>query len=211
MSVAVTASVVESSPKRAAILDAAAELFLAQGYASVSMDAVAKAAAVSKATLYAYFSGKDALFGAIVAERCAAITAEAEALLSADALPEQALRQAARVWLKFLLSPHTLAIYRTVVAEGPRFPDLARTFQAAGPSTGRAWLTRLLREEQRLGLLRADMDPEAAAGQLGALMRGDLHLRAMLGAVPPSDEEVAAAADAAVAMFIRAYGVPREP
>src|SRR6476659_7929583 len=58
------------SPKRRAILDAARGLFMTEGYGAVSMDAVARSAGVSKATLYAHCGAKDRLFAAIIHEAC---------------------------------------------------------------------------------------------------------------------------------------------
>ena len=58
------------SPKRQAVIEAAGELFIAQGYGAVSMDAIARAAGVSKATLYAHFASKDKLFATIINEAC---------------------------------------------------------------------------------------------------------------------------------------------
>ena len=196
------------SPKCAAILQAAARLFMASGYATVSMDSVAKEAGVSKATLYAHFTGKEALFGAIVGERCAAIAAEAEALVSAAASTDRALRETGRVWMRFLLEPNSIAIHRIVIAECARFPDLAAAFYAAGPAAGRAWLMRRLAEEQRQGRLRADADPSIAADHLMGLLRGELYLRTMLGGPTPDEAAVNAVVDQAVAVFLRAYGAP---
>ena len=76
MSVALS-PVSEASPKCAAILAAAARLFMARGYATVSMDAVAKEAGVSKATLYAHFTGKEALFGFFVGQTMKAMQGKA--------------------------------------------------------------------------------------------------------------------------------------
>ncbi|WP_043836096.1 TetR/AcrR family transcriptional regulator [Muricoccus aerilatus] len=205
MSAAATSSS-DVSPKRTAILKAAAQLFMAAGYATVSMDSVAKEAGVSKATLYAHFAGKEALFGAIVGERCAAIAAEAETLVSAAASTDRALRETGRLWMRFLLEPKSIAIHRIVIAECARFPDLAAAFYAAGPAVGRAWLMRRLAEEQRLGRLRADADPGVAADHLMGLLRGELYLRTMLGGPTPDDAAVNAVVDQAVAVFLRAYG-----
>ena len=58
----------EPRGKAGAILAAAERAFLAQGFGAVSMDAIARAAGVSKATVYAHFAGKEELFGAIVAD-----------------------------------------------------------------------------------------------------------------------------------------------
>lgn len=202
-----TSSSLEASPKRAAILAAGARLFMAGGYALVSMDAVAKEAGVSKATLYAHFAGKEALFGAIVGERCARIAAQAESLASGAASADGALREMGRLWMRFLLEPDSIAIHRTVIAECARFPDLAATFYAAGPGAGRAWLMRRLAEEQRHGRLRADADPGVAADHLMGLMRGELYLRTMLGGPTPGHAASDSVVDQAVEVFLRAYGV----
>lgn len=194
------------TPKPRAILDAAGELFLVQGFAAVSMDAVARQAGVSKATLYAHFPGKDALFAAMVAERCDRMAAEASALAGHGNGTEAALRRLCRTVLGFLVAPSTIAIHRIVQAEAGRVPGLADAFYAAGPGAGRTRLARWIAEEQRLGHLRADADPVEAAGHLGALLRGDLWLRAGLGMPPPDEEAVERAAAAAAAVFLRAYG-----
>ncbi|WP_426958876.1 TetR/AcrR family transcriptional regulator [Muricoccus radiodurans] len=196
----------EVSPKRAAILAAASRLFMGEGFAAVSMDAVAREAGVSKATLYAHFTGKEALFGAIVEARCEAIAAEAEALAVHAPSPEGALRKLALLWMGFLLQPSTMAIHRVVIAEGGRFPEIVRRFYAAGPARGRALLTGWIAAEQRHGHLRTDVDPDEAAGHFGALLRGDLYFRTFLGGPVPDEAAIAAAAEAAVAVFLRAFG-----
>src|SRR5438067_10651894 len=54
--------------KAAAVLRAARRAFLASGFGAVSMDAIAREAGVSKATVYAHFGSKEELFGAVVAD-----------------------------------------------------------------------------------------------------------------------------------------------
>src|SRR5579863_8488986 len=73
-----------ASPKRRAILNAATDLFAARGYGAVSMDAIAREADVSKATLYAHFESKDRLFATIVQVACL------EHILPADEFPDEA-------------------------------------------------------------------------------------------------------------------------
>lgn len=200
------ASVPAASPKRRAILDAAATLFCGQGYGAVSMDAVAKASGVSKATLYAHFTGKDALFAEIVANRLAQVKAETEMGAPHDVPPPEALRKMARHWLRFMLAPRTLAIYRIVIGEGARFPNLARAFHAAGPDQGRAWLSGWIAGEVARGRLRPDTDPRRAAEQMIGLLRGDLYLRNVLGlASEPTDAEIEDVVNAAADTFLRAY------
>jgi TetR/AcrR family transcriptional repressor of mexJK operon len=103
-----------------------------------------------------------------------------------------------------------LAIHRTVLAEAGRVPGLAEAFYAAGPGAGRARLAAWIAHEQRRGHLRPDADPAEAAAHLGALLRGDLWLRAGLGVPPaPDGAAVERAAAEAAAVFLRAYGVER--
>ena len=209
MSLALPSSA-ETSPKRAAILAAGARLFMGVGYASVSMDAVAKEAGVSKATVYAHFSSKEALFGAIVGDRCAAIAMQAEEMASHAASTDSALREVGRLWMRFLLHPDSMAMHRTVIAECARFPALARAFYEAGPGTGRAWLSRRIAEEQRQGRLRADADPGVAADHLMGLLRGELYIRPVLGGPVPDESAANEVVDQAVEVFLRAYRVSNE-
>src|SRR6185503_5530333 len=105
------------SPKRQLVLDAATELFMAQGYGAVSMDAVARAAGVSKATLYAYFSSKDQLFATIINGACLQKLALHEALPTDATEVREALLGFGGRLLRFLVEPGVLAIHRVVIAE----------------------------------------------------------------------------------------------
>jgi TetR/AcrR family transcriptional repressor of mexJK operon len=198
-----------TSRKRRAILDGAAELFCGHGYGAVSMDAIARAAGVSKATLYAHFTGKDALFAEIVAERLAQVQRETEASGGDDRPPEEALQAMCRRWLRFMLAPRTLAIYRIVIGEGARFPDLARAFHAAGPGQGKRWLGGWIEEEMRRGRLRPDTDPRLAAEHMTGLLRGELYLRCVLGLQGEVTEaDIDAVVEPAVETFLRAFAEP---
>ena len=52
--------------KRQAILDAARQMFTAQGFDGASMDQIAAEAGVSKLTVYSHFGDKETLFGEVV-------------------------------------------------------------------------------------------------------------------------------------------------
>src|SRR6516225_5176517 len=60
----------EDSAKRRQIVHGAREIFLAKGFDAASMSDIARAAGVSKGTLYVYFENKEQLFQAIVHEEC---------------------------------------------------------------------------------------------------------------------------------------------
>lgn len=195
----------DGSPKRRQVLEAASELFLAHGYGAVSMDAVARRAGVSKATLYAHFASKDVLFGRLMGE-CAASTALDDTLF--PACPSDlrvALEAIGQRMLRFLLQERTMSIYRIAIAECQRFPELGRTFYDSGPVRGHAAMAAWLAGLQRAGLVRA-ADPYLAARHFLSLIRADLVLRASLALPPPpTDQEIDQAVTSAVATWLAAF------
>lgn len=193
------------SPKRQLVLDAAAELFMGQGYGAVSMDGIARAAGVSKATLYAYFSSKDQLFATIIGEACRQNIAVANMLPGNETDVRAALTAFAGNTLRFLLEDRALAIHRVVISESLRFPELGRAFYDNGPGVFRRVFGEWLAGQTAAGRL-AVRDPPLAADQFIGLLRGGLYLRATLGlAPPPAEAEIDATVAAAVETFVRAY------
>ena len=126
------------------ILDAAAELFLRQGYAATSIEAIATTAGVSKRTLYARFRDKGAIFPAVVGRLIAAWLAGFEGKIGAAATLEAALDAAAAEMLAVALTPQALALHRLVTAEAGRFPELAAALREGGAAAGIERLARLL-------------------------------------------------------------------
>jgi TetR/AcrR family transcriptional regulator, mexJK operon transcriptional repressor len=200
------AAVSAPTEKAESILAAAQRTFLASGFGAVSMDAIAREAGASKATLYAYFSSKEELFGAVVAR-------EGERYFrgfSAHELDpqdvEKSLTEIARRFLELVLSPDAIAVNRITIAEAVRFPQLGEVFWRAGPEQTRTQIEAFLRRADEAGTLSV-ADPKLAAGQFISLMRGDWHLRQLLRLdAPLKPAELRAAARGAVATFLRAYG-----
>ncbi len=191
--------------KAETILAAAERAFLAAGFGAVTMDAIAREAAVSKATVYAHFAGKEELFGAVVAN----VTQRRFGGLSAEALDpvdvEASLLTIAARFLDLVLSPEGIAVNRIIVGEVTRFPVLGQVFWAAGPERHRTQLEGFLRRAVAAGTL-AVPDPRLAAEQFLSLVRGEIHLRRLLRLDAEGDGAVLqAAAASAVATFLRAF------
>src|ERR1700724_662582 len=197
--------------RRSQILDAAVEVFLENGYGGATLDLVVERAGASKATVYSFFGGKDGLFAAIVEERC-------ERILSAFGDPEvagsdvlSALAHVGRRYMDVVMAPDAVGLYRLIIAEGVRFPELARTFHQIGPDRANAHLAGLLSVWRGRGLIRLD-DPQLAAVQFFDSVSGDLHRRAMAGIIPKDlRAAVQRSIDNAVQVFwngIRADGRP---
>jgi TetR/AcrR family transcriptional regulator, mexJK operon transcriptional repressor len=195
------------SPKIAQILEAATALFLSQGYGATSMDGVARSAGVSKATLYAHFAGKDDLFAAVVEAECARLKAAlAPSGAAGDDLPA-ALRRIAGAFVDRMFSADGLAMYRTVVAEAVRFPELGRSFYDSAPAEVLSRLAAYLQGAASRGLLALENPREAAEHFIG-LLRGETYLRHLLGIARPTPRELDHLVDTAVRVFLRAYGRP---
>ncbi|HEX3954595.1 MAG TPA: TetR/AcrR family transcriptional regulator [Stellaceae bacterium] len=203
----------EPSSKAEAILAAAERTFLASGFGAVSMDAIAREAGVSKATVYAHFSGKEELFGAVVEH----VSTRRFGGFSVEALDprdiEASLTTIAVRFLDLVLSPEAIAVNRIIIGEVTRFPVLGQVFWAAGPERTRTQIEAFLRRASESGTLAVrDNEARAVAEQFVSLVRGEIHLRRLLRLETATDTaSLAAAAASAVATFLRAFHPPVQP
>jgi AcrR family transcriptional regulator len=194
-----------SSPKAQQIIAAARDVFLEDGYGSSSMDQVARAAGVSKATLYAHFTNKQALFGAVIAEECnrTAGTLFEPGPDSVDV--RKVLTRLGRNFCDMVLDPIKLSGYRVVVAEAGRFPELGEAFYRAGPARVIAGLATYLQRMTDQGRLDVP-HVRLAASQFLGMIKAEHYMRRLFAiADEPGDPTPADAVDAAVEVFLRAY------
>lgn len=188
--------------KRAAVIAAGATVFLEQGFGAAAMDEVARRAQVSKATIYSYFSGKQALFEAIIGERCASMIPATFAAELADLPPADALRVIGERFLGALLSRDALPLYRVVLAESPRFPELGEGFYRNGPARIAGALAEYLAGQQARGVLDF-ADARLAAEQFLGMVLGHMHVRMLLAvSQAPSQDAIARAVGQAVRIFV---------
>jgi TetR/AcrR family transcriptional regulator, mexJK operon transcriptional repressor len=198
--------------KRAAIVRAATELFLAQGYQATSTEQIAAAAAVSKQTVYNQFADKRTLFAEIVlgvgatADAFLAELASTVAAVGTATEVEPTLRRVARRYLAVVGHPQVLALRRLVISEATRFPDLAADYYARTPSRVLEALAGHLAELGRRGLVTVD-DPARAADDLAFLLVGRVLDEGMFhpDAEPLGVDDVDRRADHAVDVFLAAY------
>ena len=190
--------------KRSAILAAATGVFLDAGYGGATMDAVARAAGASKATVYSHFGSKEALFEAIIRELCTALTEPLRVALERSADPRETLRAFAREYVGLVLRPTSLALHRLVVAEAPRQPELGALAFAAGGEAVVGRLRDYLAALTRDGRLAA-CEPARVAEQFVGSITGYLQIRGLLGVAQPPGCGVDAWIDDAVDALLRAY------
>jgi TetR/AcrR family transcriptional repressor of mexJK operon len=198
-----------TAEKRAAVLEAAAKVFLSGGYLGASMDEIADLAGVSKQTVYTYFSNKEALFAAMAS----ALSNEASdrvhnnvAEFGEDDDLEGYLVGYAVRQLEVVLTPRILQLRRLVIGEVGRFPELGAALYAGGPGRAIASLAATFERLADRGALSVH-DPLLAATQFNWLIMSAPLNRAMLlgdGAIP-SSKELREHAREGVRMFLAAY------
>lgn len=195
-----------SDERRQAILDIAGELFVQEGYAAVSMSAIAARLGGSKGTLYNYFRSKDELFEAYVLRRCV-LNLEAIYNLPADGQQvEETLTRLGRAYLARVLSEENLRHFRLIVAEAQRSPEIGRAFYEAGPGRGALRLAERIGQWAALGRLEVD-DAELAAHQFTGLCQNRYFKQRLCAAIPELTEpQIEAEVAGAVKTFMRAYG-----
>ncbi len=191
--------------KMAQVNEAARRLFLEQGFAATSMDAVAREANVSKATLYSYFPSKEALFGHLIADECIAVQAGLDIPTLADGL-EAALRRFARDYVRMYLTAKKQSLVRVMANESKRFPQMCVHFYETGPLSLTRRVAQLLIDARSAGLL-SFRDPTTTATQFLSLIRGDLPLKAVLGIQELTNDTSDADIEAGIATFLKAYRV----
>ncbi|MFE1510972.1 TetR/AcrR family transcriptional regulator [Streptomyces sp. NPDC058726] len=159
--------------KRQAIVRAARELFLREGF-GVGMDAIAAEAGVSKVTVYNHFGSKEALFTAVITGALdEPLAGDASTALERVAEAEDlrtALLDAAHSWVQSVRTNREVAALRNLVAaEAQRFPELGRAWRQHGPEGHHPAVAKVLRTLVDQGRLVIP-DLEAAIIQLYALL-----------------------------------------
>lgn len=197
----------EDNAKRRQIVEGARDVFLTRGFDAASMMDIAKAAGVSKGTLYVYFKDKDELFADIVRGECIMQGDGVFEFDHADHDVEAVLLRHGKAFVKTIATPSRLSSWRTVIAIAERMPDLGRKVYETGPAAGIAKLAAYLRAQTEAGVLAVD-DEEIAAAQFIETCHATL-LKPMLFnfGPPPTPERIDYVVGIAVRTFLAAYRV----
>jgi len=193
-------------PRRKAILAAAYDVLMEQGYAGASTLEIATRAKVSKRELYAEFGSKSGILEALIATTAARMQVPlAPAELADRADLAAALTRYGVTALTELTHPAVLAINRLAVAEAGASSELGHILDRQGREPNRKALVLLFSRAQAVGFV-GDGDPEQMSGVFFSLLFGDLMLRLMLGVIAtPRPREIerraALATQAVLALF----------
>jgi TetR/AcrR family transcriptional repressor of mexJK operon len=198
--------------QRQAIVTAAREVFLRHGFVGATMDQVAAGASVSKQTLYKQFTDKQNLFAEVVLETILTdlferLSGAADTLESSTDVRE-GLRALADGYLHGLLQPEVIRLRRLVIGEADRFPDVGRAWFDQGFERTLVLLGESLQRVAERGQLRKLDDPTMAAYHFAGLVMYQPMNQALFTGTEPrrSEAELRRIADAAVDVFLAAYG-----
>ena len=194
----------EDSAKRRQILEGASTVFMNLGFDGASMGEIARAAGVSKGTLYVYFADKNRLFEAIV---------EHEVLLqgksafnfdpSRDAVTT--LREFGEAYIRLLCRPGGGSAIRTVMAIAERMPEVGSRFYDKVLALTINHTAEYLAVKVAAKELVID-DTELAATQFMQMCQATLFQPYIFQAKPaPTDEEIVRVVDSALRVFLAAY------
>ncbi|MCG6116888.1 MAG: TetR/AcrR family transcriptional regulator [Aquimonas sp.] len=194
--------------KRAAILEAAKRLFPLRGFEGVSMDAIAAEAGVSKLTVYSHFQDKDTLFAAAVKAKCEEQLPETVFRVEPGRGPiREQLRAIATGFHALILSTESVSFYRMMAAQGEANGKLAELFYEAGPRRILGAFEAFLIAANHAGSLEVP-DPRRAAGHFFCLIKGETHMRQLIGCpVCGLDCEGPEHIESVLDLFLRAYAL----
>lgn len=192
------------------ILDAARRVFLEHGLAGASIDEIAALARAGKPTIYARFSNKEALFGAVVLRNVTSAVERFSNNVPAGATIDERLANVGTTILDWLLTGNTVDLMRVSISEARRLPDLASGVHRMARQRGEEVVGRLLGEAAQSDALGAL--PAFAPERLATTARFFIDLvvfpmlvRALFGEKPEAlHQEIAPHVAQRVAFFLAA-------
>jgi TetR/AcrR family transcriptional repressor of mexJK operon len=191
--------------KQAAILEAAATLIVEKGFASTSMDAVAKMAGVSKQTVYSHFNNKETLFKNAVAYYSCNVLAFDSITSCEHSTVEGELTMFATAFVNLTMSAPSMAVNKLIVGPSKNAKKLAKIFYDAGPMVCKKNLTQLLEVWIKKDELKID-DTDLAVAQLISMLLGEDHYLTTIGLKTTfSEKEKTKHVKNSVSAFLKIY------
>ena len=194
--------------RRDAILEVAERSFCEHGYAGTTMSAIAAELGGSKGTLWSYFPSKEELFDAVLDRATVSFREQLTLTLNPDDPIESALTKFCTKLMGKLARPESIMLYRLVIGESARFPEIGRSFYERAPSRTLNLLASYLDAVMKAGKLRKD-DSLVAAQHLFAMCVMHMQLKLLTGTVTElTADDAARTVSQAISVFLRAYRQP---
>ena len=187
--------------RRRLILAAAERVFVEQGYGASTMEEIARAAEMSKKTLYQFFPDKAAVFSALMQSE--EMPDFPDIVTDGDHPPSAAsLRDTLVTVMQFILGARHVALTRLVIAEAPNYPELATSFYDNYIERFKVTLGDRLAELERAGVAGAASAVAMADPLMGATI-GSSHMMALLRCQEFTNEDI----ERRVALALKLVGI----
>jgi len=142
-----------AAERRAAIVDAALDEFIARGFAATRLDDVAKRAGVAKGTIYLHFKDKESMFEELIRTAIVPLVGRMQSPPPPGGNVRDAIESFAFAFIHEIVSTRRGDIVRLIVAEGPRFPAIADFYYREVVSRGLAGMRALI----EVGIARGEI------------------------------------------------------
>ncbi|AUH01531.1 TetR family transcriptional regulator [Prodigiosinella confusarubida] len=196
----------KTEDRRLSFVKAAGVLFVEQGFGAVTMEAIALRAGASKATLYSYFSSKEALFETFVHEAGKGGLEELEAAKQYGPVRE-ILHRLGMAYLNLVTRSDVIEVNRLIMGEAGRHPQLSRIFYENGPRKTLIIICETIELLMDRGELRCT-DIRQAGLYFKALCEAGLVERQLWGLDQAPDTAIRrAAVEDATNVYLRAFAV----
>lgn len=195
----------EAESKRRMILRVARRHFMAEGFAGTGMEAVARDAGISTATLYTHFPGKRDLFSWVLDDAADEFSRRLAPVRELTGPARRRITDFAVAYARFMSDPCVRAVYRLVAAERRWFGRAADTFHQRGRLELAEALIEALTELTAEGELRVEQ-PAWAAGQLMGMIEHPAFLAPLVGGDAALTRTPEAIAEDAVETFMARFG-----
>jgi AcrR family transcriptional regulator len=187
--------------KRAAILEAATERFLQDGYDGVSVDEIVRSIGGSKTNVYNYFGGKEGLFAAAVAALCDKFLAKLDKLEPSRGNTAEVLGAFGHTFLDSILNESHLAFVRLILSEARRFPEIGQVWYSRGPGAITQYIGAYLEQQQRAGA-KLKAPPQVAAQMFHSMATAGILQRTLATGQRPTARQRADLIDAAIGLIL---------
>lgn len=189
--------------KREQIFQAAVAEFQERGFRDASMDRVSSRAGASKRTVYKHFESKEKLFQELVRRHWARFASSLHVTYEKGRDIRDQLTDLGHAQGQLFTSPEVMSMTKLVMSEVLRSPDLVEEDQQK--TDYKRYFQAMLRDAVEDGQLETD-DPNAAADEFIALIKGKAFWPVILGAPVVSEAEMSKIVDDSVAMIMSRYG-----
>ncbi|HBY87300.1 MAG TPA: TetR/AcrR family transcriptional regulator [Colwellia sp.] len=201
-----TIDITKLSPRGLLILDAAQNLFYNLGFDETSLAMIINEAGGSRRSIYNEFGNKHGLLMAVI-QRQVKTQSEILTSINRELDAKEALNQVCFKFVVGMLSPELMSLFRLVVQQVVKFPELGEMIYKNGPMTGILPLVDYLTWLTEQKVLKIE-NCHFSAQMLMEMAKGPLHTRSLL--LPDkeaSDEEILYQVTKAVDIFLHAHRV----